>query len=136
MNHRNFVHRALKRVEVIGFTWLGCEKRLLSELMEIGHGSIERVVIDTESTYYNDPLLDEHLSQLRQDANRYIVLHTGNKTKQGVLHFLSIYQGSYRVNYPGYKININEDIKPILSKHQSSYMVDCSGISEATRDKA
>ncbi|KAL6535352.1 hypothetical protein OROMI_026726 [Orobanche minor] len=148
VNRRNFVHRALKAVEVVGFTGLGCEKRLLSELMEIGRGSIERVVIDTDSTYYNDPLLDEYLSQLRGDAGKYIILHTGNETSKSVLDFLSRYQGgymdnypgkrigSYIVNYPGYKINKNKDVRHILSKHQGRYMVDCSGFSGATRDKA
>ncbi|KAH6794682.1 hypothetical protein C2S52_005159 [Perilla frutescens var. hirtella] len=65
-----FNHRSLKEVEMTGF--VGClrEEALLLELIK-NAPLIERVVIDTQSEYYDDPELDSYHSILRSHGKEF-----------------------------------------------------------------
>lgn len=67
--------RKIKLVEISGY--IGCpdDDDLVLELMKIGRGSIECVVIDTQSAYYDDPLLDTHMAIYRSIREKYGVSH-------------------------------------------------------------
>ncbi|GFP86900.1 retrovirus-related pol polyprotein from transposon tnt 1-94 [Phtheirospermum japonicum] len=87
-----FDHKSLKMVEMGGYVGCSSERELLLQLFDIAT-SLERVVIDIESDYYDDPQLPTLLSLKEKMESRGRSLEIGATTrtesKERAHHMLS-----------------------------------------------
>ncbi|GFP99611.1 F-box/LRR-repeat protein at3g03360 [Phtheirospermum japonicum] len=125
-----FDHKSLKVVEMGGYIGCSSERELLLQLFDIAT-SLERVVIDTESDYYDDPQLPTLLRLRERFESRGSSLETGATTrtesKERAHHMLSTLP-PWEIDFVGWqnyqpfswKQFIRENESEIESKSKSS----------------